>query len=83
MHELGIAYHVVRTVEAAARKNGVTRVEAVVLQVGSMSGVVPKYIRACFPAAADGTMLEHSRLELELTEGGEFIVKEIVVREPG
>lgn len=80
MHELGMMYHVVRTVEAAARKNKVTQIEAVVLQIGDQSGVIPKYIRSCFPVAADGTLLEHSRLEIELHSGREFLIKEILAR---
>lgn len=65
MHELGIMFHVVKKVEAVARENGLTKIEALVLQVGELASVVPQYIHACYPAAVDGTLLESTRLEIE------------------
>jgi hydrogenase nickel incorporation protein HypA/HybF len=46
--------------------NQLSEVEAIVLQVGELSSVVPRYLHACFPAAADGTVLENSKLEIEI-----------------
>jgi len=71
MHELGIMYHIVKQVLKIAEENGLTEVEAIVLQVGEVSSVIPKYLYACFPAAADGTLLENTKLEVEvLTANG-------------
>ena len=39
MHELGIMYHIVKQVMDVVEKNGVTEVEALVLQVGAMSEI--------------------------------------------
>ena len=50
-------YHVVEQVLNVVAVNQVTEVEAIVLQVGELSSVVPRYLQACFPAAVDGTML--------------------------
>ncbi len=69
MHELGILFNVVRTVEDFARKNEVTRIAALVLQVGELSPVVPHYLEACYPAAVDGTLLEGAELKIEVTPG--------------
>lgn len=66
MHELGILYHVVKQVMKVADENRLTEVEAVVLQVGELSPVIPRYLHACYPAAVDGTLLEKARLEVEI-----------------
>jgi hydrogenase nickel incorporation protein HypA/HybF len=65
MHELGIMYHVVERALGVAEENGVSEIEAIVLRVGELSGVIPKYLEACYGAAADGTLLESARLEIE------------------
>lgn len=78
MHELGIMIEIVKTVEEVARANRVTRVDALVLQIGRQAPVVPAYIRSCFPAAVDGTLLADARLEIEMQEGREFLIKEIL-----
>lgn len=39
MHELGIVFHIIRTVEDVARQNDVTRIRRVTLQLGEVSGV--------------------------------------------
>lgn len=44
MHELGIVFHIIRTVEDACRDNAILRVSSVTLQLGEVSGVVPHYL---------------------------------------
>jgi len=66
MHELGIMYHIVERVLGVVKDNGFTEVQAIVLNVGEESGVVPQYLHACYPAAVSGTMLENTSLEVEL-----------------
>lgn len=77
MHELSIMYHIVEKVMRVVETNQLSEVEAIVLQVGESSSVVPRYLHACFPAAADGTVLENTKLEVEIVSGGEFYLKEI------
>lgn len=48
MHELGIVFHIIKTVEAAGRENGVKRVKAVTLELGEVSGVVGDYLQDCW-----------------------------------
>lgn len=69
MHELGIMFNVVRSVENFARQNGVTQIDTLVLQIGELSPVVPHYIEACYPAAVDGTLLESTHLKIEIIPG--------------
>lgn len=66
MHELGVVAEVVRTVEEFARGNGLSRVDTIVLQIGELSSMVPRYIEDCFPAAIDGTTLESAKLSIEI-----------------
>lgn len=40
MHELGIVFHIIRTVEDVSRQNDATRIRRVTLQLGEVSGVV-------------------------------------------
>ena len=69
MHELGVVMEVARVVEAFARENEVEEVNTIVLQVGELSSMVPKYIYDVYPAAVDGTMLEKTRLDIEIIPG--------------
>lgn len=69
MHELGIVFEVVKTVENFARKNELTRIDTLVLQIGELSSVVPKYIEECYPAAVDGTPLQDMKLKIEILPG--------------
>jgi len=67
MHELGIVIEVVKTVEKFAETNGVTgRIESLTLRIGELSAAIPHYVEAVYPAAVDGTLLEGSRLVIEV-----------------
>lgn len=65
MHELSIAYSVVETVENAALEAGASRVSAVRLKIGRLSGVVIDALRFSFEIAAENTLLAGARLEIE------------------
>ena len=69
MHELGVVIEVIRTVEEFAVENGLERIDALVLQIGELSSIVPKYVEDCYPAAADGTRLENAELRIEVLPG--------------
>lgn len=66
MHELGIVFHIIRSVEEVGRRNGVTRVSAVTLELGEVSGVLEDYLQDCWTwAAARSEMLRGARLQVE------------------
>lgn len=44
MHELGIVFHIIDTVEQVGRENGVTQVRCVTLDVGQVSGIEDPYL---------------------------------------
>ena len=66
MHELGIVFHIIRTVEGACRDAGVRRVSAVTLQLGEVSGVVPRYLTDAWAwAAAKNQLVAGAELKVE------------------
>lgn len=116
MHEVTILVELIKTVEAAAVENNIDEIDTIVVQIGEMSSIVPRYMREYFPNAAEGTLLEDSKLKIEmipanglchncnkvfkvvknkgkcpycssaddweLLSGMEFILKEIIIKEP-
>ena len=67
MHELGIVFHIIRSVEEIGRQNGVKRVNAVTLELGEVSGVLEDYLQDCWNwAAAKSEMLRGAMLQVEV-----------------
>ncbi|SCY76242.1 hydrogenase maturation nickel metallochaperone HypA/HybF [Alkaliphilus peptidifermentans] len=75
MHELGVVIEVVKTVEEFSKKNGLTKIDTLVLQIGELSSMIPKYIEACYPAAVDGTLLQETQLKIEIIPGNAICQK--------
>ena len=48
MHELGVVFHVIESVENIGKENQLTKVASVTLEVGEVSGVVPSYLTDCW-----------------------------------
>lgn len=69
MHELGVVFEVIKTVQNFAQRNGVTKIDTLVLQIGELSAMIPEYIEACYPAAVDGTIMEKTKLKIEILPG--------------
>lgn len=69
MHELGVVIDIIKTVESFAVENQLTKIETLVLQIGELSSMIPRYIEACYPAAVDGTMLQDTALKIEIIPG--------------
>ena len=75
MHELGVVIEVVKTVENFAKKNGVTKIDTIVLQIGELSSMIPRYIEACYPVAVDGTLMQETKLKIEILPGNAICKK--------
>lgn len=69
MHELSVVIEIIKTVENFARHNGLTKIDTLVLQIGELSSMIPKYIEACYPAAVEGTLLQDTKLKIEVLPG--------------
>jgi hydrogenase nickel incorporation protein HypA/HybF len=64
MHELSIAQALVDQVTAVAKDAGSSRVSAVHVSVGALSGVDPEALRMAFPFAAEGTSVGGAALDI-------------------
>lgn len=65
MHELSIAQSLIEMAESAAHDAGATQVTRLHLRLGQLSGVVADSLFFCFDIAAEGTLLEGAKLEIE------------------
>lgn len=55
MHELGIVFHIIKTIEEVAAEQNLTQVQSVTLQVGEVSTVIPEYLQDCWKWAVKRT----------------------------
>lgn len=66
MHELGVVFHVIKTLEHTAAENGVTKINKVTLQLGEVSSVIPHYLTDCWKwASAKNELLCGAELTIE------------------
>jgi hydrogenase nickel incorporation protein HypA/HybF len=61
---LSLVASVFDILEAKVREHGASRVTAVVLRVGRMSGVVPELLESAFDTYKKGTLAEGARLDI-------------------
>lgn len=61
--------NLVEIVEDFAKENNITEIETLVIQIGELSSIIPRFARACYPPAADGTILENAELKIEILPG--------------
>jgi len=74
VHELGVVFEIVKKVEGIAKANGLTQIDTIVLQIGELSSMIPKYIESCFPAAVDGTIMQDTKLKIEILPGNAMCI---------
>lgn len=69
MHELGIVFHIIKTIEEVAAEQELTKVSKVVVQVGEVSTVIPEYLEDCWKwACKKSQLLDGSELVNEPIE---------------
>lgn len=64
MHEMALAQSVLSIVEDAAVKQGFSRVTALRLEIGRLSGVEPDALRFCLDVVIRDSLANGARLEL-------------------
>lgn len=69
MHEIGIVRQIIATVTEFAKQNDVTDISEVVVDCGELSLVIPKYLQDIYPVVAEGTLLEHAKLVVNVIPG--------------
>ena len=68
MHELSIAMSLVEVSCEELERQAGTRVEALHLRIGPLSGVVPGSLVSAFELASEGTPIQGARLAIEQTD---------------
>jgi hydrogenase nickel incorporation protein HypA/HybF len=69
MHEMSIAESIVGIVEKTARGGGLTRVNAVRLEIGALAAVETGSLRFCFDSVTRGSLAEGAALEIDELPG--------------
>jgi hydrogenase nickel incorporation protein HypA/HybF len=67
MHELALCQALMSQVEALARDNNATRVVAITLGLGPLSGVEGQLLKNAYPVASAGTVAEGAELLVQST----------------
>ncbi|WP_298704381.1 hydrogenase maturation nickel metallochaperone HypA [uncultured Veillonella sp.] len=66
MHEMSIAEGIVDIALDTLKQNSGTKIHAIQLRLGLMSGVEPAALEFCFESVTKGTPAEGARLEVEI-----------------
>ena len=66
MHELGVTFHIMDSLEKVAAENNVTEITKVTLELGEVSTVIESYLTNCWKwAAAKRPLFKNSELSVE------------------
>ncbi len=66
MHELGVVFHVIKSVNKIAAENDVKKISAVTIELGEVSSVLPYYLEDCWNwAVKKETVLKDAKLVIE------------------
>lgn len=68
MHELTLVGDLLSKIEAIAAGERASRVLAVNVRLGALAHISPEHFREHFTRAARGTIAQHARLSVELSE---------------
>lgn len=69
MHEVGVVRQVIRTVEDFAKENNITKIEEIVLDIGELSLIIPKYVEDIYEITVEGSILEGTKLIINTIPG--------------
>lgn len=71
MHELGICDAVLKMLRNIAAEEQIDSadIESITVEVGTLSGVVPRFMTDCWEAVIDGTEFEHTVMNVEAVDG--------------
>ncbi len=66
MHELGVVFHCIDEVNKIAAENGINRINAVVVEIGEVSTVIPYFFEDCWKwAVKKETVLKDAAIIIE------------------
>lgn len=66
MHELGVVFHCIKQINEIAAENKVTKINAVTVEIGEVSTVIPYYFEDCWKwAVKKETVLKDAKIIIE------------------
>ena len=69
MHEIGVVRQMCRTVMDFAAENNIQSIGEIVVEIGELSLIIPKYVEDVYPLVTEGTMLSDTKLIMETVPG--------------
>lgn len=69
MHELGICDAMLKMIRGIMRDEELECISRITVEVGSLSGVMPRFLADCWEAVADGTELQEAEFVIEELAG--------------
>ena len=69
MHELALCDAMLKMVRQVVEEEALEGVNSITVEVGSISGVVPRFIEDCWEAVIDGTEFENVQIKVETLIG--------------
>ncbi len=73
MHEITLLVQLVNMVEREAKNNALDqKIDSIIVQVGQLSEIVPKYLTEYYPNVTEGTLLSGSELIIETIPGNGY-----------
>ena len=78
MHELGVLFQAVKTVDRITAEHQIKRISYITLEVGTESTFVPSYLEKLFPLAADRSpVMQGAQLRIRMVPGRSLVIGEI------
>lgn len=66
MHELGIVFHIIKSLEELSKEQEITKINSVTMEIGEVSAVVDEYLGDCWKWAVNRTdLLKGAELKTE------------------
>ena len=69
MHELGIVIQIIKQLDDYVVAENIEHVEVIVLQIGALSSVYPKFVEDVYPIAVEHTRFKDTKLKIEIAPG--------------
>ncbi len=69
MHELGICDAMLKMLRGIVKDEGLEGVNGITVEVGMLSGVVPRFMTECWEAVIDGTEFADTTITVETVDG--------------
>lgn len=66
MHELGIVYQLIKTVDNIKIEQNVSEIEGITLQIGEMTDIVPKFIEEAWKVSVPETDYKNTKMQIEI-----------------